>query len=66
MFSEVFCLQRALDSEFFRGGVWAPTFFGHPKFEVKNVSEFFHLLSAIDPEFFTGRGGLGTNFFWSC
>ena len=37
-FLEFFHLQSTLDSEFFRGGVWAPIFFGHTKFEVKNVS----------------------------
>ena len=34
-FSEFFHLQSTLDSEFFRGGVRAPTFLGHAKFEVK-------------------------------
>ena len=42
-----------MDSEFFavRG---APTFFGDAKFEVKKFSEFFHLQSAVDCEFFAG------------
>ena len=51
IFRNFFVLQRALDSEFFRGVVRAPTFFGHAKFEVKNFSEFFHLQSALDSEF---------------
>ena len=39
-FSDLFNLQSDLDSEFFTGDVWAPTFFGHIKFEVKKFSEF--------------------------
>ena len=35
IFLEFFSLQSTLDPEFFRGAVWAPTFFGHVKFEVK-------------------------------
>ena len=31
--------------------VWAPTFFGHTKFEVKNFLEFFNLQSDVDSEF---------------
>ena len=58
---EFFHLQSALDSEFFRECLWAPTFFGHAKFEVKNFSEFFHLQSGLDSEFF--RGGSGPTFF---
>ena len=42
-FSEFFHLQNTLDSEFLRGGVQAPTFFGHAEFEVKNFSEVFQL-----------------------
>ena len=49
-----FHLQSALDSEFFRGGVQAPTYFGHSKFEVKNFSELFNLKSTLDSEFFKG------------
>ena len=41
-----------------------PTFFGYSKLEVKHFSEFFHLLSTINSEFF--RGGLGINYFLSC
>ena len=41
-----------------RGGVWAPNFFCHAKFEDKNFSEFFHLQSALDSELFSGRGSL--------
>ena len=40
-----------MDSEFLRLGVWAPMFFGHTKFEVKNFWEFFYLQSAVDSEF---------------
>ena len=43
------------NSEFFRGGVQVPTFFGHTKFEVKNFSECFHLQSTEDSEFCTDR-----------
>ena len=39
--SEFFHLQSALVSEFIRGAVWAPTLFGHAKFEVKIFWEFF-------------------------
>ena len=59
-FSEFFHLQSIVDSEFFRGGVWAPTFFGHTKFEVKHFSKFFDLHSAVDYEFF--RWGVGQIF----
>ena len=55
-FLEFSHLQSAVDCEFFAGRVWAPTFFGHSKFEVKKFSEFFHLPSALDSEFFTVRG----------
>ena len=41
-FLEFFHLQSTLDSEFFRGSVWAPTFFIHTKFEVKIFEEFFN------------------------
>ena len=51
-----------MDSEFFRGGVWAPTYFIHAKFEVKYVLEFFHLQSTLDSEFF--RGGVWTPTFF--
>ena len=61
---EFFHLQSALDSEFFRGDVWVPIFFGHTKFGVKNFTELFNLQTAVDPEFFLGE--LGTIFFWSC
>ena len=30
-------------------------FFGHPKFEVKKFSEFFHLHSSLDSEFVKGE-----------
>ena len=40
-FSEVFYLQRAVNSKFFATGVSVPTFFGHAKFEVKKFSECF-------------------------
>ena len=59
-FWEFFHFQSALHSEFFRGGVRAPTFFGHAKFEVKNFSEFFPLPSTKDCIF--QRGCPGTNF----
>ena len=64
---ERFHLESALDSEFFRGGVWAPTFLSHTEFEVENVSEFFRLQSTLDCEFFLGVGGgvSGHQVFWS-
>ena len=43
-----------MDSEFFTGGIWAPTFFGHTKYEVKIFWEFLPLLSALDSEYFRG------------
>ena len=43
-----------MDSEFF-GGCMGTNFFGNAKFEVKNFSEFFHLLSAVESEFFPAR-----------
>ena len=58
----MFYLLSDLDCEIFREDVWAPTSFGHSKFEVRNFLEFFHLWSALDSEFLTG-GRLGTNFF---
>ena len=61
-FLEYFCLQRSPDSEFFRGDVRAPTFFGHAKFEVKNFFEFFNSQSAVDSQFFT-RQIRGPTFF---
>ena len=51
-----------MDSEFLRLGVWAPTFFRHTKFEVKNFTEFFHLQSTLDSEFFI-RVGSGHQLF---
>ena len=62
-FLEFFHLQSTLDSELFRGGVWAATFFGHATFEVKIFRIFW----------FTEHSGLsifermcvGSNFFWS-
>ena len=61
---EFFNLQRAVDSEFLRWGFWAPTFFGHAKFEIKKVFQnFFHLQSALDSEIFTGGGVLAPTFF---
>ena len=53
-FLEFFHLQNALDSELIRWGIWAPTFFGHTKSEVKNFSEFFCLQSILNSEFFRG------------
>ena len=41
VFSEFFHLQSTVDSLFFRGGVWSPTFSGHINFEVKNVFIIF-------------------------
>ena len=48
LFLEFLHLQSPLDSEFFRVGVQALTFFGHTKFEVKKFLEFFYLQSAVD------------------
>ena len=53
---ECFCLQSTLDSEFFRGSVWAPTFFGHTKFEAKIFLEFF-IYRVLWTEFITGASG---------
>ena len=39
-FSEFYGLQSALDSEFIRGCVQAPSFLGHAKFEVKFFRNF--------------------------
>ena len=47
-----------MESDFFRGGVYAPTFFGDAKFEVQKFSEFFHLQTTMDSEFLTGWEGL--------
>ena len=75
--SEFFHLQSPLNSEFFRLGVRVPTFFGHAKFEAKNVFgifsftghlrpknslEFFHLQSTLNSEFF--RGGVWGQIFF--
>ena len=38
----------------FSQGHLGTNFFGHSKFEVKNCSEFFHLPSTVDSEFFAG------------
>ena len=46
--------RAALDSEFCKGGVQAPNFFGHTKVEVKKISDFFCLLSTLDSEFYRG------------
>ena len=43
------------------GGICAPTFFGHMKFEVKNFLKFFHLQSTVDSEFF--KRGFGHQLF---
>ena len=51
-FLEFFHLKGALDSEFFAGGIWVPTFLGYAKFEVKNCLEFFNLQSTVAPNFF--------------
>ena len=58
MFSEFLSLLSTLDPVLYCWKVvWAPTFFGHAKFEVKIFSEFFQLQSAVDAEFFTGGSG---------
>ena len=44
---EFFHLQIAVDSEFFERGVWAPTYFGHTKFEVKNFLGIFFIYKAL-------------------
>ena len=54
MFRNFFLLQSALDSEFFGGGVWVPTFFVMHHLRPKNFFEFFHLQSALDSEFLRG------------
>ena len=51
-----------LDSEFFTGVVRVLTFFSHAKFEVKKLSEFFHLQSTLDSGFFA-MGVLAPTFF---
>ena len=65
IFWEFFHLQSTLDSEFFRGDVWGPTFFGNAKFEVKNFSEIFQLQSTMYLNC-PGEGDLGINSFWLC
>ena len=52
-----------MDSGFFKGGDWAPTFFGHAKFEVKNFLEFFHLQSGLDSGF-SSQGVSGHQYFF--
>ena len=48
-----FLIYRALWTlNFFIGGSGHQNFSGHTKFEVKNVSDFFHLQSTVDTEFF--------------
>ena len=47
---------------FLEGGIRAPTFFGHSKFEVKKFSEFFPLPSTLDSEYF-GEGGCRHQLF---
>ena len=49
---------------FHRGGL-GQLFLVMPNLRPKNFSEFFHLQSPLNSEFFTW-GSLGTNFFWSC
>ena len=44
-----------MDFEFFAWGLWASTFYGHAKFEVKTFLEFLCLQRALDSEFFAGR-----------
>ena len=51
-----------MDSTFLRGDVQVPTFFGYAKLEVKNLSEFFGLQSALDSEFFKGGVQVPTFF----
>ena len=46
----------------FSEGVWAPTFSGHSKFEVKKFSEFFILQSTVDSEFYR-EGGVRAPIF---
>ena len=46
--------------------IWESTLLGHAKLEVKIFSEFFHLQSTLDSEFFRGnflQRGPGTNLF---
>ena len=51
-----FFIYRALWTLNVHRGSLGTNFFGHAKIEVKNFSEFFHLQSAVDAEFFTGGG----------
>ena len=62
IFLEFFHLQSALVYEFLRGGVWAPTCFGHLKFKVTNLWEFFPLPSALESGIFQ-RGCQGSKCF---
>ena len=57
-----FFLYQALWTEFFRGRS-GPTFFGDAKFDLKKFSEFYPLLSALDSEFFWGRGVWASTIF---
>ena len=47
-FGIFFLYQLLWTLKFWGRGIWAPTIFGHAKFEVKKISEFFPLLSALD------------------
>ena len=50
-----------MDTEFFRGVVQAPTFFGDTKSR-SNLLQFFHLQSALESELFRA-GGFGHQLF---
>ena len=63
-FQNIFLYQAVWTLNFSgRVGGWAPTVFCHTKFEVKTFSEFFHLQSALDSEFFRGGGVSGHHLF---
>ena len=62
-FFRIFSVTEHSQLNILEGGVQIPNFFSHSKFETKNFSEFFPLLSALNSKIFLGVGGLGTNFF---
>ena len=64
VFRNFFLYWALFTLNFFFWDVWARTFFGHAKFEVKTISAFFPLLSTVDSEFVRGWAP-GANFFWS-
>ena len=63
IFQKYFLYQVLWTLNFLEGEVCAPIFFGHSKFEVKNFSEFFPLLSSLVSEFVRGGVFMAPTFF---